>query len=114
MGRRGRRTDRNWRAISRTCRIVWPPERTGRNRSNGYTSPRQTADIRGFFDTLDHEWLVKFVEQRIADPRVVRHLQKWLNAGVMEDGKGAWNRKKERRRGKRFTPPCECLPALRA
>ena len=42
------------------------------------------ADIRGFFDTLDHEWLVKFVEQRIADPRVVRHLQKWLNAGVME------------------------------
>jgi group II intron reverse transcriptase/maturase len=45
------------------------------------------ADIRGFFDTLDHEWLVKFVEHRIADPRVVRHIQKWLNAGVMEDGK---------------------------
>jgi group II intron reverse transcriptase/maturase len=45
------------------------------------------ADIRGFFDTLDHEWLVKFVEHRIADDRVVRHIQKWLNAGVMEDGK---------------------------
>jgi RNA-directed DNA polymerase len=45
------------------------------------------ADIRGFFDTLDHEWLVKFVEHRIGDPRVVRHIQKWLNAGVMEDGK---------------------------
>jgi group II intron reverse transcriptase/maturase len=45
------------------------------------------ADIRGFFDTLDHEWLVKFVEHRIADNRVVRHIQKWLNAGVMEDGK---------------------------
>jgi RNA-directed DNA polymerase len=45
------------------------------------------ADIRGFFDTLDHEWLVKFVEQRIADRRVVRHIQKWLNAGVMEEGK---------------------------
>jgi group II intron reverse transcriptase/maturase len=45
------------------------------------------ADIRGFFDTLDHEWLIKFVEHRIADPRVVRHIQKWLNAGVMEDGK---------------------------
>jgi RNA-directed DNA polymerase len=45
------------------------------------------ADIRGFFDTLSHEWLVKFVEHRIADNRVVRHIQKWLNAGVMEEGK---------------------------
>jgi group II intron reverse transcriptase/maturase len=36
---------------------------------------------------LDHEWLVKFVGQRIADNRVVRHIQKWLNAGVMEEGK---------------------------
>jgi group II intron reverse transcriptase/maturase len=45
------------------------------------------ADIRGFFDTLSHEWLVKFIEQRIADPLVVRHIQKWLNAGVMEEGK---------------------------
>jgi group II intron reverse transcriptase/maturase len=45
------------------------------------------ADIRGFFDTLNHEWLVKFVEHRIADNRVVRHIQKWLNAGVMEEGK---------------------------
>jgi group II intron reverse transcriptase/maturase len=45
------------------------------------------ADIRGFFDTIDHEWLVKFVEHRIADQRVVRHVKKWLNAGVMEDGK---------------------------
>ena len=45
------------------------------------------ADIRGFFDTLNHEWLVKFVEHRIADKRVVRHIQKWLNAGVMEEGK---------------------------
>ena len=45
------------------------------------------ADIRSFFDTLDHGWLIKFVEHRIADPRVVRHIQKWLNAGVMrEDG----------------------------
>jgi RNA-directed DNA polymerase len=45
------------------------------------------ADIRGFFDTLDHEWLMKFVEHRIADPRVLRHIRKWLNAGVMEDGR---------------------------
>lgn len=48
------------------------------------------ADIRGFFDTIDHEWLVKFVEHRIADKRVVRHVKKWLNAGVLEDGKRIW------------------------
>jgi len=45
------------------------------------------ADIRGFFDAIDHGWLVKFLEHRIADRRVVRLIQKWLNAGVLEDGK---------------------------
>jgi group II intron reverse transcriptase/maturase len=44
------------------------------------------ADIRGFFDAIDHEWLLKFVEHRIADERVLRHVKKWLNAGVLEDG----------------------------
>ena len=44
-------------------------------------------DIRSFFDKISHEWLVKFVEHRIADRRVVRLIQKWLNAGVLEDGK---------------------------
>ena len=44
-------------------------------------------DIRNFFDGLSHEWLVKFLEHRIADRRVVRLIQKWLNAGVLEDGK---------------------------
>lgn len=51
------------------------------------------ADIRGFFDAIDHEWLVKFVEHRIADQRVVRHIRKWLKAGVLEDG--AWRRTEE-------------------
>ncbi len=45
------------------------------------------ADIRGFFDTLDHRWLVKLIEHRIGDPRVVRLIQKWLRAGVMEQGR---------------------------
>ena len=45
------------------------------------------ADLRSFFDTLDHGWLVKFVEHRVADRRVVRLIQKWLAAGVLEDGK---------------------------
>ncbi len=44
-------------------------------------------DIKGFFDGLSHAWLVKFVEQRVADRRVVRLIQKWLHAGVLEDGK---------------------------
>ena len=43
-------------------------------------------DIRGFFDAIDHEWLIKFVEHRIKDKRVIRHIRKWLKAGVMEDG----------------------------
>jgi RNA-directed DNA polymerase len=44
-------------------------------------------DIRGFFDAISHAWLVKFIEHRIADRRVVRLIQKWLNAGVLVDGK---------------------------
>jgi RNA-directed DNA polymerase len=48
------------------------------------------ADIRGFFDAIGHECLVKLVEHRIADRRVVRLIQKWLSAGVLEDGE--WTR----------------------
>src|SRR5438093_5922883 len=44
------------------------------------------ADIRAFFDTLDHGWLVKFIEHRVADRRIVRLIQKWLTAGVLEEG----------------------------
>lgn len=44
------------------------------------------ADIRSFYDTIDHGWLRKFIEHRIGDKRLVRLLMKWLNAGVMEDG----------------------------
>jgi group II intron reverse transcriptase/maturase len=47
------------------------------------------VDIRGFFDAIDHGWLVKFVEHRIGDRRLVRLIQKWLSAGVMENGKWA-------------------------
>lgn len=44
------------------------------------------ADIRDFFGTLRHEWLMKFIEHRVGDQRVVRLIQKWLNAGVLERG----------------------------
>jgi group II intron reverse transcriptase/maturase len=49
-------------------------------------------DIRGFFDNMDHEWTMKFVEHRVADPRVLRLIRKWLKAGVSEDGK--WSESK--------------------
>lgn len=45
------------------------------------------ADISGFFDAIDWNWMVKFIEHRIADQRIVRHVKKWLHAGVLEDGK---------------------------
>ncbi len=48
------------------------------------------ADIRGFFDAIDHGWLMKFLEHRIADRRILRLLRKWLRAGVSEDGE--WSR----------------------
>jgi RNA-directed DNA polymerase len=45
------------------------------------------VDIRGFFDALSHEWLLKFLQHRIADRRVLRLIQKWLRAGVLEEGR---------------------------
>ncbi len=44
------------------------------------------ADIRGFFDNIDHEWLLKFLEHEIADRKILRLIRKWLKAGVSEDG----------------------------
>lgn len=45
------------------------------------------ADIRGFYDNLSHAWLLKFVQHRIGDKRIVRLIQKWLTAGVLEEGR---------------------------
>ena len=44
------------------------------------------ADIRSFFDTVSQEWLIRFLEHRIGDKRIIRLVQKWLKAGVLEDG----------------------------
>lgn len=44
------------------------------------------ADIRSFFDTVDHDWLIRFVEHRIGDTRIIRLIQKWLKVGILEDG----------------------------
>ena len=48
------------------------------------------CDIRGFFDNLSHDWLLKFVQHRVADRRILRLIQKWLKAGVVEEGE--WKR----------------------
>ncbi len=47
------------------------------------------ADMEGFFDTIDHSWLIKFLEHRIGDKRILRLIRKWLHAGVIEEG--AWS-----------------------
>ena len=44
------------------------------------------ADIRSFFDQVNQEWLIRFVEHRIGDKRIVRLIRKWLRAGILEDG----------------------------
>lgn len=51
------------------------------------------GDLSACFDSLDHEWLIKFLEHRVADQRVLRLIRKWLNAGVLE--KGQWQCSKE-------------------
>ena len=44
------------------------------------------ADIQGFFDAVSQTWLVRFLEHRIADPRIIHLIQKWFKAGILEDG----------------------------
>ena len=71
------------------------PRRSPHDALNALTVAIQTrrvnwvldADIRSFFDTLDHSWLIRFVEHRVADRRIVRLIQKWLRAGVLEEGR---------------------------
>ena len=44
------------------------------------------ADLRNFFGSLDHGWLLRFVQHRVGDPRILRLIRRWLKAGVLEDG----------------------------
>src|SRR5215213_9370299 len=62
------------------------------------------CDVRSFFDAVSQEWLVRFLEHRIADPRIIRLIRKWLKAGVLEDGVV---------RVSDLTAPRQRLPALR-
>jgi group II intron reverse transcriptase/maturase len=51
------------------------------------------ADIREFYETLSHEWLLRFVEHRIGDRRILALIERWLRAGVLEDG--TWIQREE-------------------
>jgi group II intron reverse transcriptase/maturase len=62
------------------------------------------ADIRAYFDTISHEWLVKFIEHRIRDRRMIDLIQKWLKAGALEEGQ--WTQNEEGTpQGGLITPP---------
>ena len=71
------------------------------------------ADFREFFTSLDHQWLEKFLEHRIADKRVLRLIQKWMAAGVIEDGEWSETEEGVAARGVGIAAACERLPALR-
>ncbi|MDT9547533.1 MAG: reverse transcriptase domain-containing protein [Chlorobium phaeovibrioides] len=44
------------------------------------------ADLKNFFGSLDHEWVMRFVEHRVGDPRILNLIKRWLKAGVLEEG----------------------------
>ena len=44
------------------------------------------ADIKNFFGSLDHGWLLRFVEHRVGDPRIISLIRRWLKAGILEEG----------------------------
>ena len=44
------------------------------------------ADIRSFFDEVNHEWMIKFLQHRIGDPRIIRLIRRMLKGGILEDG----------------------------
>ena len=72
------------------------------------------ADIQSFFDTVNQEWLIRFVEHRIGDRRIIRLIRKWLKAGVLEDGIVTVS-DRGTGQGAVISPLlCEHLPALRA
>jgi RNA-directed DNA polymerase len=55
-------------------------------------------DIRGFFDNLSHEWTMRFIEHRVADPRILQLITKWLKAGYAKRDNGP-KVKQERHKG---------------
>ena len=68
------------------------------------------ADIRSFFDSVDHEWLLRMLAHRIADPRILRLVRMWLEAGILESGE-KYETTRVRRKGRgsaRSSPTSSC------
>ena len=72
------------------------------------------ADIRSFFDEINQEWLIRFVEHRIGDRRIIRLIRKWLKAGVMENGVVTVSEQGDGAGSGDLAAACQHLPALRA
>ena len=73
------------------------------------------ADIKKFFDTIDHDWLVQMLAERIDDGALLRLIRKWLKAGVLDtDGTVLHPVTGDPTRGHGVTHTCQCVPALRA
>lgn len=70
------------------------------------------ADIKGFFDNVNHEWLIKFLEHDIKDKNFIRYIKRFLKAGIMEQGKYMESDKGTPQGGTDFTDTCECISAL--
>jgi RNA-directed DNA polymerase len=81
-------------SVFEDCSYGYRPERSphqcldilGRTIQQKRVNHLVEADIRGFFDAVNHEWLLKFLQQRIGDHRVLRLIGRMLKAGIMEDG----------------------------
>jgi len=69
------------------------------------------ADIRSFFDSVDHEWLLRMVAHRVADRRILRLIRKWLKAGVLESGQWTETRQgtPQGRASARSSPTSSCI-----
>ena len=71
------------------------------------------ADITGFFDNIDHEWLIRMLAERIDDRALLRLIKKWLKAGVLDtDGTGEASGDGNPARGSGLTHPRQCVLAL--
>jgi RNA-directed DNA polymerase len=70
------------------------------------------ADIRGYFDTIDHQWLQRFLQHRIGDQRVMRLIGKWLKAGVIGRGRMESQRRRHAARGDDLALARQRIPAL--
>ena len=70
------------------------------------------ADMKGFFDNIDHEWMIKFLEHDIADKNFIRYIKRFLIGGSHGRRKAAGNRIRNGARRADFASACKCVPAL--